>query len=367
MISGFLSRIHNLLFPSKRIDSDGVSESTYEYCPRCNANLTLQDGYGPELSHWICKGCGMLLVNPEVPGEGDTFWICDQCGALLNGQDGFTEEHGEWTCTECGYTNPINASEVYVSEAEYQASLKDPYKGLPDDAVLALSGYEDESAVDGHPDIMLIRDRETGEIRIKKLLSTYDISIYTYFKDHPVAHMPRILEFYEGDNCLVVIEEYIAGQTVDELMNEGRMTDDLALSIIRQVCVILDELHNLPKPIIHRDIKPSNIIISPDSAAYLVDVNVAKWYDPAQTDDTKHLGTENYAAPEQVGYGLHASSTKSDVYGLGVLLNVMLTGKFPKEEIPEGNLGDIIKRCISLNADDRYTVKELQAALNEVG
>ncbi len=362
MISNIIKKLQNLKY-----SKDDSQNNSYQFCPRCNANLTLQDGYSPELSHWICKGCGMLLVNPEVPGDDEgTYWICDQCGALLNKQPGFTEEKGEWTCTECGHTNPINVSEVYVSEAEYQTSLKDPYKGLSDAAVLALSGYEDELTVDGHPDIMIIRDRETGEIHIKKLLSTYDISIYTYFKDHPVAHMPRILEFYEGDNCLVVIEEYIAGQTVDDLMKDGRMTADLALSIIRQVCVILDELHNLPTPIIHRDIKPSNIIVSPDSEAYLVDVNVAKWYDPGQTDDTKHLGTENYAAPEQAGYGLHASSTKSDVYGLGVLLNVMLTGKFPKEEIPEGTLGDIIKRCISLNADDRYTVKELQAALNEV-
>ncbi len=359
-----LKKIKSLIL--KQLNGSSDIDLFYEYCPRCDANLTLQDGYSPELSHWICKGCGMLLVNPEVPGDGDTYWICDQCGSLLNGQAGFTEEHGEWTCTECGYTNPINANEIFVSEAEYQASLKDPYRGLSDEAVLALAKYADESIVDGHPDIIVVRDRETGEIRIKKLLSTYDISIYNYLKAHPVAHMPRILEFYEGDNCLVVIEEFIPGQTVDELMNDDRMTDDLALSIIRQACIILDELHTLPQPIIHRDIKPSNIIVSPNSDAYLVDVNVAKWYDPAQTDDTKHLGTVNYAAPEQAGYGLHASSTKSDVYGLGVLLNVMMTGKFPKEEIPEGTLGDIIKRCISLNADDRYTVKELLAALNKV-
>lgn len=307
------------------------------------------------------------MINPENPDGSDVAWICDGCGAMLNVQAGFNEDCGEWICTECGYTNTIDASKIYVSETEYQASLKDPYKGLSDEAVLALSKYVDEAVVDGHPDIRLIRDRETGEIRVKKLLSTYDIRIYNFLKDHPVAHMPRILGFYEGDNCLIVIEEYISGRTVDDLMNDGRMTDDLSLSIIKQVCVILYELHNLPKPIIHRDIKPSNIIVSPDSEAYLVDVNVAKLYDPTQTDDTKHLGTENYAAPEQAGYGLHASSTKSDVYGLGVLLNVMLTGKFPKEKVPEGALGDIIKRCISLNAEDRYTVKELMTALNEAG
>ncbi len=308
----------------------------------------------------------MLLVNPEVPGDSDTYWICDQCGALLNEQPGFTEEYGEWTCTECGHTNPINMSEVYTSEAEYQAALRDPYRGLADEAVLELSMYEEIENIEGRSDIIRVRDRETGTIYIKKLLSTYDLSVYEYLKEHPISHMPRIIDLYESDNCLIEIEESIPGRTIDELMTDGLIPQNQAIDIMKQLCAILEELYSLPTPIIHRDIKPTNIMITPDAEVYLLDVNVAKWYDPAQTDDTKHLGTENYAAPEQAGYGLHASSTKSDVYGLGVLLNVMLTGKFPKKEIPEGTIGDIIKRCISLNADDRYTVKELLLALNEV-
>ena len=48
-----------------------------------------------DLIDWTCKGCGMLLVNPDVPvDDDDTYWICDQCGALLNEQDSFTEEKG---------------------------------------------------------------------------------------------------------------------------------------------------------------------------------------------------------------------------------------------------------------------------------
>ena len=60
-----------------------------------------------------------------------------------------------------------------------------------------------------------------------------------------------------------------------------------------------------------------------------------------------------------MGYGLSASSTKSDIYAVGMLLNVMLTGTFPKEAKAEGDLWPIIERCISLNAEDRYTAKEL--------
>ena len=95
-------------------------------------------------------------------------------------------------------------------------------------------------------------------------------------------------------------------------------------------------------------------------------MNVAKWYDPEKTDDTRYMGTQYYAAPEQVGYGLTASSAKADIYALGMLLNVMVTGCFPKEKRATGELWNIIERCISLNAEDRYTAKELHDALLEV-
>ncbi len=365
LIRSLFIKLNSLIHPQDSIDEEVGDE--YEYCPHCYANLTLQAGYSPELSHWTCKGCGMLLVNPEVPGDDDdTYWICDQCGALLNEQDSFTEEKGEWTCTECGYLNKIDASEIYATEAEYQASLKNPYKGLSDEAVLELSKYEDGSNIDGHIDVWLVRNRETDEFFAKKLLSTYDISVYSYLKDHPVAHMPRIIEFYEGDNCLVVIEEYISGRTVDDIMDDEQMTPNLAISIAKQLCAILDELHNLPTPIVHRDVKPSNIFVTGDDEVYLLDMNIAKWYDPEKIDDTYHMGTPYYAAPEQAGYGMRASSAKSDIYAVGILLNVMLTGKLPKEQMPEGPIRDVITRCINLEADGRYTARELIEALEAI-
>ena len=46
----------------------------------------------------------------------------------------------------------------------------------------------------------------------------------------------------------------------------------------------------------------------------LLDINVAKWYDPEKNDDTRHMGTAYYAAPEQAGFGMKASSPKSDIW-----------------------------------------------------
>ncbi|MBQ6441506.1 MAG: protein kinase [Lachnospiraceae bacterium] len=307
-----------------------------------------------------------MLINPEVDAEDDVAWICDQCGAMLNIQEGFRQQRGEWACTECGFVNKIAQSELYQTEDEFQASVHDPYKGLADDDALALSMYLDLENVAGREDIVLVKHRESGILYVKKLLRTYEKSIYEYLKIHPVAYMPEIIGVYEGSNCLVIIEECIAGKTIVERLDEGTLTIDDSVRIAKSICSILQELHTLPTPIIHRDIKPSNVMITPDGEVFLLDMNVAKWYDPKKTDDTNYLGTPHFAAPEQVGYGLKASSAKSDIYALGMLMNVMITGKFPKEEKAEGKIWGIIERCISLNAEDRYTAEELLQALTAI-
>ena len=73
-----------------------------------------------------------------------------------------------------------------------------------------------------------------------------------------------------------------------------------------------------------------------------------------------------YAAPEQFGYGFSASSAKSDIYALGVLLNVMITGKIPKEEKSPEPIWSIVKKCIELNPEDRYTDDGLIYAFDNI-
>lgn len=341
------------------------SKDQQEFCPRCDANLTLQKGYRNDLPYWICKGCGEMLINPEIDTDSDIVWLCDGCGEMLNIQPGFSEEHEEWTCTECGFVNKIADSEVYESEDEYQADLTSPYKGITDEDLLKLSRYQSEEPIAGRNDVFFVRDRESGNLFVKKLLSVYDRSVYEYLLTHPVSGMPRIHAVFEGANCLIVIEEYLDGKTLEELLEDGPFSKKEAFRIAKALCVILDELHHLPTPIVHRDVKPSNVMIT-GSAVRLLDMNAAKWYDPEKKDDTRHLGTQYYAAPEQAGYGFGSSSPKADIYALGMLINVMLTGKFPKQEMPEGMIREVIERCISLDAKDRYTAAELLSKLDEI-
>lgn len=340
----------------------GSTYETYEYCPRCNADLTWQKGYDTEAPYCICKNCGEMLINPNFETDSDIIWRCDGCETLLNIQKGFTEDCGEWKCTECGHVNKIDVSELYLSEDEYQADLSNPYKGLSDEDVLKLSDLSEEDRI--APNVLLVRDTETGERFIEKYLTEYDLSIYEYFKDHPVEHIPRIIDYYEGSNGLVVLEEYIEGETIAEMLSGRALAEKEAIHIAREICVILNKLHSLPTPIIHRDIKPSNVMTS-NGEVYLLDVNIAKWYDPDQTDDTKHLGTPDYAAPEQVGFGLKASSPRTDIYAIGQLLNVMITGEKTKAKQANGPIWNIIERCTKLEEKERCSLDELMSELEK--
>ena len=74
------------------------------------------------------------------------------------------------------------------------------------------------------------------------------------------------------------------------------------------------------------------------------------------------LGTTGYAAPEQ--YGLSQTDGRADIYSLGVLLNVMLTGEHPSATLAKGRLGRVVHHCTAMNPQKRYqNVLSLMEAL----
>lgn len=343
--------------------NDMTSAAEYEFCPRCDANLTLQKGYSNDLPNWICKGCGEMLINPAI--DSDIIWICDKCGVTLNIQEGFNDECGSWKCTQCGFENAINDDEVYASDDEYQAEMNNPYRGLSDEEILEIMEYEEIDNIAGRDDITLERGRDSI-LYVRKILKTFDIDVISYLYENPVSNMPRIKAVYKAENFLILIEEYIEGTNLEDAISVGPLGQEKAIEVALSVSKILKQLHELARPVIHRDIKPSNIIISNSGEVYLLDVNVAKWYKEGEQEDTTLLGTKDYAAPEQYGFGFSASSAKTDIYALGILLNVMITGKLPKEEKAVGDVWSVIEHCISIEQADRYNDDELIVALESL-
>lgn len=351
------------IFGKEHINKRELAKETYEFCPRCEAKLTWQKGYSNKSPYWVCKGCGEMLINPEI--DSDISWICDGCGAMLNIQAGFSEELDQWKCLECGFINKIDDENIYLSEEEYQASLNNPFKGITNEDALRFLSYEEIDNISGREDVCIVKD-DSDRLFVRKFLKTYDKSVYEYLLVHSISGTPRIIDICESDNCLIVIEEYIKGKTIEEILADKIFNIDDAINIIINLCKIVKELHTQSPAIIHRDIKPSNVIIKEDGEVVLLDVNAAKWMNESENQDTKLIGSMYYAAPEQFGYGFSSSSIKTDIYALGVLLNVLITGEIPKVRKASQPIWNIIEKCMQLNPGERYTDDELIEVLSNV-
>lgn len=228
-----------------------------------------------------------------------------------------------------------------------------------------ISCYEQLTKMSEDKEVWLVRNVEDGRIYVKKKINMYNKEIYHKLSEVKVDNIPEIFLLVEDVDGLIVIEEYIHGRTLADILNtEGVLEEERAVNIIQSVLNILKELHGRSQPIIHRDIKPQNIMISNDGIVKLIDFNAAR-EEKHSTQDTYFMGTVEYAAPEQYGFG--QSDVRTDIYACGIVLNRMLTGQLPKEKLYEGKLGKIIKKCVQLERDKRYrSVGELMKALNSV-
>ena len=93
-----------------------------------------------------------------------------------------------------------------------------------------------------------------------------------------------------------------------------------------------------------------------------MDLDAARIYKPMQAGDTAILGTVQYAAPEQFGVG--QSDARTDIFAMGVLLNVLLTGVHPSSDMAKGKIKKIVEKCIQMEPSKRYqTAAQLKNAL----
>ena len=230
---------------------------------------------------------------------------------------------------------------------------------------LQLSYYKQISTLNASHNVFLVQHVETGKLYVKKILSVYDKAVYDELCEYPLENTPRIYAVVEDDSRLIIIEEYINGETLEEIVQrDGPLSESNAVQILMQLCVIVNGLHSYFPPIIHRDLKPSNVIVSNDGIVKLLDMNAAKHYKGSSGEDTQLIGTVGYAAPEQYGFG--ESSVQTDIYALGVLLNNLVTGDIPKRSLATGQIGHIVEKCTAIDPNDRYqNAAELFSALEK--
>lgn len=186
------------------------------------------------------------------------------------------------------------------------------------------------------------------------------IDIYEKLLKIKSEYLPQIYEVVRGVDETIIMEEYIEGMSVGDVLQGGLYTEEGTVQVCRQVCDALSVLHY--NGIIHRDVKPDNIMVTNRGNIKLIDFNASKEYKDESIKDTRILGTTGFAAPEQ--YGISQSDARTDIYAVGVLINVMLTGEHPSKVMCSGRMKKIVSKAVNMNPNDRYqNCEELKAVL----
>jgi len=214
--------------------------------------------------------------------------------------------------------------------------------------------------------------------------------------NHPA--IVQVYDFGQDQDSYYLAMEYIDGPTLRLLIGRAVETDyripfTTAAKLVSQACEGLHHAHEFRDPetsawlgVIHRDVSPENILVSRFGAVKVVDFGIAKAM-KANEHTGSIRGKYAYMAPEQLrGKGF---DRRVDIYGLGVVLYEMVTGKKPFDAVGEvatmhailkepivlprkrrpdtpPALERIIERCLEKDPAYRYeTCQALQADLEE--
>lgn len=213
----------------------------------------------------------------------------------------------------------------------------------------------------------------TSDQIIKQNLVT-EAGILRHLK-HP--HLPSIVDIFNEDDTFLIVMDYIEGRTLSDILKEqGRQPQADVVDWALQICSVFKYLHGLNPPIIYRDMKPGNVMLKPDGNIMVIDFGTAREYKHESGEDTIHLGTKGYAAPEQFQDNHQQTDPRTDIYNLGATMYHLVTGKNPSKPpfkfLPirqvdrtlSSGLESIILKCVAPDPNERYqTVDDLEFAL----
>ena len=210
--------------------------------------------------------------------------------------------------------------------------------------------------------------------------------------DHP--YICKIYEIGEEGDAVFLVMEYVAGETLDRRLRNGRMPLPETLRLAGEIAEALQEAHG--RGILHRDLKPSNIMLTQQDHVKVMDFGLARRLaDEGRPDDATLdaprpqltapgtiLGTPDYMSPEQVK-GLPLDP-RSDLFSFGVVLAEMAGTRHPfrkqttaetfsavlrdppdlNHDIPQGMMV-LLQRLLARSPEDRYgSAAEVRANLS---
>ncbi len=193
-----------------------------------------------------------------------------------------------------------------------------------------LADRPDATDSSGRVAIKVMRARDLGDEATRRF--EFERRILTAI-DHPA-----IAQIYGGgttdDGRPYFVMEYVAGLPIDVYCDRHQLSIEQRLRLFVEVARAVHHAHRCM--VVHRDLKPSNILATEDCQVKLLDFGIAKLLQPSVAGDSEPMTragmrvmTPEFACPEQVRGELVTVS--SDVYQLGVLLYILLTGRHPHQ------------------------------------
>lgn len=145
--------------------------------------------------------------------------------------------------------------------------------------------------------------------------------------DHP--NIASVYNAFSTSHGLALAMELVEGESLEAILQRGRIPLETGTGYILQVLAALDHAHS--HSVLHRDVKPGNIVVTPNGTVKLTDFGLARQpASPHLTDTGFMVGSPAYMSPEQIN-GLAPLDARADIYSLGVVLYEVAVGRKPFE------------------------------------
>ncbi|NEO85452.1 MAG: serine/threonine protein kinase [Spirulina sp. SIO3F2] len=244
---------------------------------------------------------------------------------------------------------------------------------------------EDRSRFNEQCAIKELLSSQSSEYALAKSRELFQREAATLYRiRHP--QVPQFQATFEEQGRLFIVQDYVEGQTLQELLEERRRTNLACTEAevrywLEQLLLVLKDLHN--QSIIHRDVSPGNIILrSRDQLPVLIDFGVVKELAtriqfPQNPRSATTVGKVGYAPREQMQTG--EAYPSSDLYSLAVTAIVLLTGQEPQNLFDQVNftwywrqfvtvsepLGQVLDQMLRDRPQERFN--SAQAVLQALG
>ena len=261
---------------------------------------------------------------------GDMVPACDWCCVAP----------GSLACATCGAPTSVAANQYYLLNSKYQCF--NAVLGVGQSGVVR-PGVDLHS---GLPVAIKVLDRahtECSASRREALRREITVSMRL---QHPniIRLQDVVVDRSKIHLCLEMAE---GGELLGEMQRRGRVPEHEARELFAQLISAIDYCHS--QSVCHRDLKLENIMLSKPGSNTLkvTDFGFSKDYLNESLPKTKRVGTLAYMAPEvALDSSIHYDGNLADLWACGVILFILVTGKYPFGEPLHDKPTDIYRRIV---------------------